>query len=192
MNNDNVEQQEMLALCKICNKKKKKIFAGYFGNDARCKKWIGESFVNEWGEVCEGRQWNGRMCPECHVQRVKIAISNKRDGILFKKDLVRHGMKDTTQDDTDGVVAEGKWGIRAKVRGAAKTYQNDMAKLETKFEQKDVEKAINTYIKEFMLQANKKLNEDLEQLQEDLLAKNENMVRRSLNEKQRKYFGKRK
>lgn len=52
--------------CKVCNIEKKRILAGMF--NFKDKRWVDES----------NRQWMGRMCPDCNVERVKLRKREKK------------------------------------------------------------------------------------------------------------------
>lgn len=54
-------------ICKICRAIKLRIADGNFPNK-KDKRWIGES----------GKQWNGKVCPECYIEQSKIRMRNTR------------------------------------------------------------------------------------------------------------------
>lgn len=52
--------------CKICKESKKHIYVKKF-NNGKDKKYVDD----------EGKQWNGKTCPGCHLHLVKIGKRNK-------------------------------------------------------------------------------------------------------------------
>lgn len=54
-------------VCKICNQLKSRIQMGTFPNKS-CKRWIDES----------GKQWSGKVCPECQANRAKVNMRRLR------------------------------------------------------------------------------------------------------------------
>ncbi|MEM4711318.1 MAG: hypothetical protein QXL18_05210 [Candidatus Woesearchaeota archaeon] len=63
---DNLNKRE-LRTCKKCNKDKVRIFAGKY--NLRDKKYVDEN----------GKQWMGRTCPECNVERSKYVMRRFRE-----------------------------------------------------------------------------------------------------------------
>ena len=54
-------------LCKVCNESKNRIQFGTFG-DSKNKRWVDET----------GKQWNGRVCPECQRKRSLVNMHKLR------------------------------------------------------------------------------------------------------------------
>lgn len=52
--------------CKVCKQPKARIYVKKF-NNGKDKKFVDD----------KGGQWNGKMCPECHLHIVKISKRNK-------------------------------------------------------------------------------------------------------------------
>jgi hypothetical protein len=65
------------AECKVCNEEKDKISLGSYRSKESSKRWVD----------LEGKQWNGRICPDCQRKRARsnmhIIRENRR---LAKKD----------------------------------------------------------------------------------------------------------
>lgn len=55
-------------VCKICNVEHKRFRDGVYpnGKDTR--------FVNE-----SGKEWSGRVCPQCHINKVSNKLKEKRE-----------------------------------------------------------------------------------------------------------------
>ena len=60
-------EEKQLKQCKICNEVKLRIYDGKY-SDGKNTIWIGE----------KGTQWNGRICPECQVAKMKNHMQVKR------------------------------------------------------------------------------------------------------------------
>lgn len=56
-------------VCKICKQMKTRYQNGMF--DIKSKRWVDE----------HGKLFNGKVCPECHKNKVKEQIKNKRHGL---------------------------------------------------------------------------------------------------------------
>ena len=56
-----------LKVCKVCQQSKMRIFDGLFP-DGKNNIWIDES----------NRQWVGRTCPSCHLEKMKLHMKDKR------------------------------------------------------------------------------------------------------------------
>ena len=54
-------------ICRHCNIEKKRISAGRYPN-GKDTKWVDETM----------REWNGLMCPQCHLVRLKIKQKERR------------------------------------------------------------------------------------------------------------------
>lgn len=70
---DTNEKEIILSTCRgACGKQKLRISAGKF--DDHNRKWVDG----------DGKTWNGRICPSCHIdrmkERMKIKRSKKVDG----------------------------------------------------------------------------------------------------------------
>lgn len=57
-----------IAHCKKCGQEKIRKDAGYFGN-GKDRRWVDEN----------GKQWNGRCCPDCVRDKVKNYQKQKRN-----------------------------------------------------------------------------------------------------------------
>lgn len=53
-------------VCKICNKEKDRILVGKFDN--RNKKYHDTT----------GKCWNGNVCPQCHIEQVRLKMKLTR------------------------------------------------------------------------------------------------------------------
>lgn len=52
--------------CKVCKKDKTRILRGYFVS--LNKKWVDEN----------GKLFNGKMCPDCHNEKIRVQTSERR------------------------------------------------------------------------------------------------------------------
>lgn len=62
-------KESNLRQCKQCLTTKKRTLAGKYP-DNKNVKWVDE----------HGRQWNGKLCPECNAQRAKLTMRKIRGG----------------------------------------------------------------------------------------------------------------
>ena len=53
--------------CKVCSVRKERILAGKYP-DGRNSKWTDSN----------DREWNGRVCPDCHASRAKVVMKRAR------------------------------------------------------------------------------------------------------------------
>lgn len=61
-----IQEENDLSTCRVCEKIKLRKLVGKF--DDRNKKYVG---------AC-GKLWNGRVCPQCHRDKVKHGMKKMR------------------------------------------------------------------------------------------------------------------
>lgn len=64
--NNEVKKEVDIRACKKCGQLKERIFVGKF--DLKNKKYTDST----------GALWNGRLCPDCHRERLKEHMRKKR------------------------------------------------------------------------------------------------------------------
>lgn len=81
MDDDNSTKEYSIIQCRHCKEEKKRTFVGYYPNK-KDKRWI---------DAETGREFNGRLCPPCDVekkmrtQRLKRRVKRVRNEAAYDK-----------------------------------------------------------------------------------------------------------
>jgi len=62
-----MQEEKQLKECKVCHEVKERIHDGKYP-DEKNTRWVNQ----------DGKQWSGRTCPECHVQKMNLLMQKKR------------------------------------------------------------------------------------------------------------------